>query len=310
MNFRPIIEAMKQGKPAKLCTILEGPHAGRCILNPDTRAFGCTEFSGQRCYVEAYARPAKVVIIGAGHVGTAVAHVASYVGFRVRAVDFRTELLDPARYPPGTELMEAPFDDLSAVLPPEPAYYLVTTNSHTSDYHCVSQVLRRPFRFVGMLGSRRKSAMIRQWLDRDGFSQEQINCLKSPVGLDIGGETPEEIAISIVGELIQQLHSQPVNHIPSDLLARLEKPDCKGVLVTVLRKEGSAPRGSGSKLLLCRDGSLYGTVGGGIVEYQSIQLARTMKGFTVRSFRSGNGEAGAMACGGMMELMFQPVENQ
>ncbi len=309
MNFRPIIEAMKQGQTVKLCTVLEGPEAGLSTLEPDMPAGGCTEIHGQRCYVEEYAPPARVVILGGGHVGTAVAWAASFVGFEARVVDFRAKLLDPARYPSGTELAEAPFDDLRSALPPEPAYYLVTTNSHTSDYQCVAQVLRRPFCFAGMLGSRKKSAMVRQWLARDGFSPEQIQRLQSPVGLDIGAETPEEIAISIVGQLVEQRRSRPANHIPSALLAQLEKPDCVGVLVTVLRKEGSAPRGAGSKLLVCRDGSSFGTVGGGIVEYESIRLARTLEGFALRSFRSGNGEAGAMACGGMMELMFQPVEN-
>lgn len=310
MNFRPIMEAMKQGKPVQLCTLLEGPEAGRSIINPGLALSGCTEVDGIPCYVEEYAPPARLVILGAGHVGTAVARAAAFVGFEVRVVDFRPELLEPARFPLGTQLSEAPFDDLSGVLPSVPAYYLVTTNSHQSDYQCAAQVLRRPFLFAGMLGSRKKSALVRQWLLRDGIDQEQIDLLFSPVGLNIGAETPEEIAVSIVAQLVEQRSRQPANHIPSDLAARLAKPDCSGVLITVIRKEGSAPRGPGSKLLVCQDGSTCGTVGGGIVEYESIELARTLDTFALRSFRSGSGEAGVMACGGQMELMFQPVENE
>ena len=310
MNFRPIMEAMKQGKPVQLCTLLEGPEAGRSILNPGLALSGCTEVDGIPCYVEEYAPPARLVILGAGHVGTAVARAAAFVGFEVRVVDFRPELLEPARFPQGTQLVEAPFDDLSGVLPPEPAYYLVTTNSHQRDYQCAAQVLRRPFLFAGMLGSRKKSALVRQRLLRAGIPQEQIDRLHSPVGLNIGAETPEEIAISIVAQLVEQRRSQSANHLPSELAEQLARPDCAGVLVTVIRKEGSAPRGAGSKLLVCRDSSTYGTVGGGIVEYESIELARKLDTFALRSFRSGNGEAGSMACGGRMELMFQPVENK
>jgi xanthine dehydrogenase accessory factor len=309
MDFRPIVKEMQQAGSVTLRTILEGEQAGQVIRVTDPQEQGCGQFLGQRCYTETYAHPAKLVIIGAGHVGTATAKLAAFVGFEVRVVDPRQELLLPERFPAGTELVEAPYEQLGDALPQAPAYYLVTTSSHIGDYDGAKQTLARPSHFVGMLGSRRKAALVRQWLERDGFSPEDIARLHSPVGLDIGGETPEEIAVSVVGQMIAHRHTTGANHIPSDLLEELSKPGAAGVLVTVIRKTGSTPRGPGSKLLVCRDGRLLGTVGGGVVEYESIRLARTLDTFALRTFQSGNGEAGVMACGGTMELMFQMVEN-
>jgi xanthine dehydrogenase accessory factor len=307
MNFSAMLASVRAGGSSVVCTALEGPQAGESTLRPDLTQRGCQTVEGVRCYVEEYAPPPLLTIVGAGHVGTAVAHVASFVGFEVMVIDPREELLDPARFPAGTVLRAAPYEDLSPALPQAPCYYLVTTSGHLGDYASVAQLLRRPNFFLGMLGSRRKSALVRQWLQRDGFTPAEIEPLHAPVGLDLGDETPEEIAISIVGQLISVRSGHSATHLPSDLMAQLSDPACQGVLVTVISKKGSTPRGPGSKLLVRRDGTCCGTVGGGIVEYESIELARTLRSFTTRTFHSGSGEAGVMACGGSVEVMFQVV---
>lgn len=150
-------------------------------------------------FIEPINRAPTLVVYGAGHVGLATAAAAQALGFQVHVVDERVELLTAARFPEATRHsdLEAPEIPLT-----DEAFVLVTTHDHALDQRLVERVLGRPHRWLGLIGSRRKAELTRQRLEAKGFGPEQITRVRCPVGVAIGAETPAEIAVSIVGELV------------------------------------------------------------------------------------------------------------
>lgn len=146
---------------------------------------------------------APLVVMGAGHVGRALAEVAAIAGFSVTVVDDRPEFADPALLPRAERVLCRPFEGAIGELAPDDATAVVVcTRGHLGDTACTLDALRSPACYVGMIGSRRKRGMVVKGLQEQGISEERLAALHSPVGLPIGAETPEEIAVSIVAELI------------------------------------------------------------------------------------------------------------
>jgi xanthine dehydrogenase accessory factor len=151
-------------------------------------------------FIEVIGRRPRLIIFGAGHVGTALAKMAAHAGFVIHVADEREELLRADRLAEAREL-HGDLDDPALPFAPS-TYVMVTTHDHALDQKLVEKVLNKPFRWLGLIGSRRKAELTRQRLEHKGFPREAIARVRSPVGLAIGAETPEEIAISILGELI------------------------------------------------------------------------------------------------------------
>ncbi len=148
--------------------------------------------------------PPRVFIFGAGHVGKALADALCLLGMTVVVTDERAEVLTEARFP-LCERRLLPLSD-ALVDAEEPDFAAVMTHGHTYDYEITLRALRSPAHYVGMIGSRKKGALFRERFLRDGVSREDIDRrLRSPIGLSIGAETPEEIAVSIAAEIIQDL---------------------------------------------------------------------------------------------------------
>jgi xanthine dehydrogenase accessory factor len=157
--------------------------------------------------LEAVASSPSLTVFGAGHVGRAIARVASSAGWRVTVVDDRSEYADATRLPFADSVVCCDFNDVGAVLPLGAASYcVVATRGHQHDALIVEQLLALPLplRYLGMLGSRRKAALTRDLLMRAGTAAERLDTMRAPVGLPIGADTPEEIAVSVVAEMIAE----------------------------------------------------------------------------------------------------------
>lgn len=141
-----------------------------------------------------------LIIFGAGHVGTALTRMAAQAGFAVHVADEREELLQEARLAEARRLYPD-LDDPALPFSAE-AFVMVTTHDHGLDQRLVEKALAKPHRWLGLIGSRRKAELTRERLAHKGFAAGQIEGVRTPVGLAIGAETPEEIAISILAELI------------------------------------------------------------------------------------------------------------
>jgi xanthine dehydrogenase accessory factor len=147
------------------------------------------------------ARP-RLIVFGAGHVARPLAALAHDCGFAVTVVDARGEWLTPERFPNAVRTLRAPDsyareNDLGG-----DDYAVVTTHDHALDQRVVQELLPRTLRFTGLIGSVAKQRKFALRLRARGFTETQVARLRTPVGLAIGARTPEEIAVSIVGELI------------------------------------------------------------------------------------------------------------
>jgi xanthine dehydrogenase accessory factor len=154
-------------------------------------------------FVEPILPPAKVVVIGGGHVGKAVAHLAKWLGFRVAVSDDRAEFCTPEANPEADEFYPVPMAELPAALKINPQTYLVlTTRGVATDVPGLPALLASRAGYIGVIGSRRRWTMTVNGLKEKGLSDAQIARIHSPIGLELNAETPEEIAVSILAEII------------------------------------------------------------------------------------------------------------
>ena len=181
---------------------------------------------------------------------------------------------------------------------------MVVTPDHKADLQCVSTILPTRYRYLGMIGSRKKVASTMENLKNAGFSQEQIARIFAPIGLSIGAVTPAEIALSIMGQIVQEKNKTHAASADKDLL-EVKEP---GVLCVILEKHGSAPRGVGSMMFVGQD-KVLGSIGGGEPEYLAMQHARENPYISIQEYTLNNTAANGldMICGGRIKVLFIPV---
>jgi xanthine dehydrogenase accessory factor len=142
-------------------------------------------------------------IIGAGHCGRALADFASKVDFRVTVIDNRKDLLLQHEFPKQCKLVQNDYTKLEAAIDfHDNAYIVIMTYGHVHDMEVLEYCLRKPFRYLGMIGSKKKVAETLKQVKANGFTDEEISRVHAPIGLPIGSHTPYEIAVSILAELI------------------------------------------------------------------------------------------------------------
>ncbi len=163
------------------------------------------EAENQRFFIEPTFAPGTVFLFGAGHVSQQAAEVAALVKFRTVVLDDRKEFANSQRFPKADQIIVLlSFDQAFAGLEIDSdSYVVILTRGHLHDKTVLEQALRSKAGYIGMIGSRRKRDILYQTLLSEGFTQEDIDRVHCPIGLKIGGETPEEIAVSIVAELIK-----------------------------------------------------------------------------------------------------------
>jgi xanthine dehydrogenase accessory factor len=145
----------------------------------------------------------KLLILGGGHVAKALAALAPGLGFAVTVVDDRPEMLAEGRFPAGVRRVRSGFRAAVAEFPFDCATYaVIMTRGHLSDLECVRAVLERPCRYAGFMGSARKARLIIEQVLADGADPGRVADLCGPIGLDIDAETPEELAVAVLAELI------------------------------------------------------------------------------------------------------------
>jgi len=156
-----------------------------------------------RVLVEIVEPPAPLFVFGAGHVGRALAHLGARLGFALTVIDDRPRELDPARLPEGATLVRAAPEFASGLPPvPEGAYVAVVTRCHRTDLAAVRHAAGRGAAYLGLIGSRRKVATVIDRAVAAGTPRAALAGLRAPIGLPIGADTPEEIAVSIAAEMI------------------------------------------------------------------------------------------------------------
>ena len=159
--------------------------------------------NGAEYFVEAYTTPPQMVLCGGGHVSKAIAPLAKTVGFRVFVTDDREEFANSGRFPDVDRVVAAKPEDALSQLPINPnTFIIIATRGHRFDNVALEAAARTPAKYVGLLGSRRKTILIYEDLFRAGMPAERVREIRSPIGLDIRARTPEEIAVSIIAEVL------------------------------------------------------------------------------------------------------------
>jgi len=187
------LEAIRDGKPRLLQYSMTDPERG------DPGVCG-----GQlEIYVEPLLPKPVLVIIGAGHVGKAVAHLAKWLGFWVVVSDDRPEFCNAEAIPDGDEFYPIVMEELPKQLKITPWTYLVlTTRGVNVDVPGLPELLNSSAAYIGVIGSRRRWETTRKQLLEAGMSKADLSRVRSPIGLELNAETPEEIAVSIMAEII------------------------------------------------------------------------------------------------------------
>lgn len=156
-------------------------------------------------FIEEFDAKGTAFIFGAGHVGQALEPILRYVNFTTKVIDDRPDFASRERFPEAGSVvvLNSLANAYEGIETDENSYIIIVTRGHSWDYDVLKQTLRRPAAYIGMIGSKTKIAEVYRMLREDGFRQEELDRVYAPVGMKIFAETPEEIAVSIAGEMIK-----------------------------------------------------------------------------------------------------------
>jgi xanthine dehydrogenase accessory factor len=153
-------------------------------------------------FVEPILPQPTLYIFGAGHVSLAVSRIANEAGFAIGVVDDRESFANSERFPMASEIHTSYAESFEKIQPNSSSYLLIVTRGHKDDMRVLAWAITTDARYIGMIGSKRKVLSVYKALETEGFPREKFERVHAPVGLDIGALSPEEIAVSIVAELI------------------------------------------------------------------------------------------------------------
>lgn len=305
-------------------TCLEGACAGEKKLldgndMPEHFQTGVCKMGEDMVFAEELWQAPVCVICGAGHVGIPMIRLASFSGFKVIVVEDRPSFADQARKAGADRVICDSFEKGLEQIPGGlQTYFVVMTRGHRYDEVCLKMILKKSYAYTGMMASRGRAARMRTLLLEQGFSQEKIEELHTPIGLSIHAKTPEEIAISVIAQMIEVKNSSGGGAFwdREILEAIIHKEGGEPwVLATIIRRAGSAPRDVGTKMLLTETGSTIGSVGGGCMEAEVIRSARLWlreKKAPVKIITADmsgvQAEDAGMVCGGRIEVLLEVIE--
>lgn len=283
----------------------------------------------------------------------ALVRMASLLAFDIWVIEDRPLFADNAKRAGADHVICGDYKKTLSELVPQPDdYYVCMTRGHRFDMECLTEIFRKPYAYVGMMGSKKRAVIVKKDLEESGFSQEIISGLHSPIGLAIGGQTPEEIALSVISEIVKCKNertscTQVDNEVLDALIetakqcaseaqkteaqkteaqkieaqttetqeADAQTSDEKYMLCTIIKKNGSAPRGVGTQMLVSSDNRIVGTIGGGCAEAEVISRCRRL--FRKQEFKcelmdvsmnTDDAEKEGMVCGGSISVLLESVK--
>jgi xanthine dehydrogenase accessory factor len=280
------------------------------LMLEDTPVF-CEKIGGRK----------TLVICGAGHVSLSVIELGRRIGFYVIVIEDRPSFADRARSAGADEVICDEFGHaLEGISGSPDTYFVILTRGHRFDKECLTIALQKPNAYVGMMGSRRRVAILKEQLLQEGVPGDLLDQVHMPIGVAIEAETPEEIAVSIIAEIILRKNQmKKIGAYDKELLDVLADGDAQGrdcILATIIAKRGSTPRGVSTKMLVLADGTTIGTIGGGCAESEVIQECLAMLRFQKQETKLlklemiGIGDDEGMVCGGIVDVFLQPLSQE
>ncbi len=155
--------------------------------------------------VQLFESPARLVIVGGGHIGYALAMIGAQTGFEVAVLDDREDFANEERFAMADDVFAGDLGEgLDAMTFDAATYIVLVSRGHQQDEQALRHAVGRGAAYVGMIGSRRRTRTVLEQLLSDGFEREALVAVHTPIGIDIGAETPEEIAVSILAEIVME----------------------------------------------------------------------------------------------------------
>lgn len=176
------------------------------LVNPDQGDPGVCGGTA-KIYMEPIYPPSLILVVGGGHVGKAVVHLVHWLGFRVAISDDRPDLCNPSVHPEADEHLICSLGQLPKYIQiTSETYIVLTTRGSSIDVEGLDALLQTPAAYIGVIGSNRRWITTRNGLIEKGVSESALSRVHSPIGLELGAETPEEIAVSIMAEILMVRH--------------------------------------------------------------------------------------------------------
>lgn len=279
---------------------------------------------GGSILIEPYFPEPHLIVLGGGHIAKPLVEFGAKVGFLVTVVDDRPMFANKYRFPDAEKVICESFSNCFAQLNlTESTFVVIVTRGHRHDLDCLKQVLKNKTAFIGMIGSKRRVNSVKEQLLNEGYAAEMISKLNAPIGLEIGAVTPEEIAISIIAQVISYRRhvsistddAAPIKVNWPELDRSVLEELCKDAedpkaLVTVIETKGSVPRKAGAKMLVWPYGKTMGSIGGGCAEGEVINMAWDVIGKGGVKIHDVDmtgqiAEEEGMVCGGIMRVLIE-----
>lgn len=283
--------------------------------------------AGGKTYCRKFSAPGRLILLGGGHISAALCPLAARLEFNVAVVDDRPVFANSRLFPQAETIICNEFRRAIRELHiTDRDFVCVLTRGHRWDGDCLRQIFQGVYPlYLGMIGSKRRVYQLYELLAEEGFDRSLMSKIHSPIGLDIDAITPQEIAVSILAELIAYRRKAARNDEKNSILDQqnadmnllnylADSPESKAVAV-VLESHGSTPVRSGSVMAVSQYGDIYGTIGGGCSEGAVIRDA-------VRIAKNGGSkkifvdmtndvaESEGMVCGGIMTVWLEQVKDQ
>ncbi|MGK0466356.1 XdhC family protein [Clostridium sp.] len=278
----------------------------------------------EKYLIEPYFPEPRLIILGGGHIAKPLAEFASKAGFSVTVIDDRPSFANRMRFPTAKKVICENFDHCFDLINlNKSAYVVIVTRGHRHDMDCLRQVLNHNTAYIGMIGSKRRVKGVMEQMTSEGYPKEELNKVNAPIGLEIGAVTPDEIAFSIMAEVISYRRLGAIKNIitkPSKtnwpefdhdvLLDLCKEEDSPKAIITIISTKGSVPRNAGAKMLVWPYGKILGSIGGGCSEGEVINTARDLLkngGYKLQTIdMTGNiAEDEGMVCGGIMDVIIE-----
>ncbi|SMP51966.1 XdhC family protein [Anoxynatronum buryatiense] len=183
-------------------------------LKDDAAGIGMQCGGDAQVFIKVFRPQNQLILVGGGHIAQALYHLGMMLGFRVTVVEDRKEFASRERFPEAEQLLLGDMGELMASMPlNNGSYVVIVSRGHQMDELALRAVLGKPAAYVGMIGSRTKVAHTVKSLRETGVSEEQIRQVYMPIGLDLGGQRPEEIAVSIMAQIMSVKYGTTPRHL-------------------------------------------------------------------------------------------------
>jgi xanthine dehydrogenase accessory factor len=274
-------------------------------------------------YLRKWCPGERLIILGGGHIAQPLCRLGDMLDFEVTVVDDRPLYANSARFPGAKTVICNSFENaIDDICIRSSDYVCIVTRGHRYDGACLRKILKAdedfPY-YLGMIGSRRRVGELKELLINEGYDSTLLDKLNAPIGLSIGAQTVEEIAVSIAAQLVEYRRQAvaeseylSMQNVDESVLEALSS-DEGWVLALVLATKGSTPVKDGAIMAVNSLGQTRGTVGGGCSEAEIINIARNMankneKRVVTVDMTNDVAEQEGMVCGGTMRVLIESVE--